>query len=81
MQTYGYDNDNSAAFWMVLSTSLLQIFIQTWSWLPFEADYEEKNEIFDEREFENARTDYENRLAEADAYDEYSPEYSPENFY
>jgi len=69
---------------MVLSTSLLQIFIQTWSWLPFEADYEEKNEIFEEREFENARTDYENRLAEADAYDEYpeySPEYSPENFY
>jgi len=81
LQTYGYDNDNSAAFWMVLSTSLLQIFLQTWSWLPFEADYEEKNEMLEEREFENARTDYENRLAEADAYDEYSPEYSPENFY
>jgi hypothetical protein len=81
LQSYGYDNDNSAAFWMVLSTSLLQIFIQTWSWLPFEADYEEKNEMLEEREFENARTDYEIRLAEAGADDEYSPEYSPENFY
>ncbi len=64
-----------------MSTSLLQIFIQTWSSLPFEADYEEKNEMLEEREFENARTDYENRLAEAGAVDEYSPEYSPENFY
>ncbi len=66
---------------MVLSTSLLQIFLQTWSWLPFEADYEEKNERFEELEFENARADYESRLADAGGYDEYPQEYSPENLY
>lgn len=37
--------------------------------------------MLEELEFENARADYESRLADAGADDEYSPEYSPETLY
>jgi hypothetical protein len=42
LKNYGYDNDNSAAFWSVLTSSIFMLVIQTWAWLPFEADYSEK---------------------------------------
>lgn len=42
LSNYGYDSDNSPAFWMVLWSSVLQLILQIWSWLPFEAEFLEK---------------------------------------
>ena len=58
LKYYGYDNDNSPAFWSVLSSSLFMLVIQIWAWLPFEADYSEKADLVHLSEFSEAYAAY-----------------------
>lgn len=66
LQWFGYDSNNSAAFWTVLTSSLFMVVLQTWAWLPFEADYSEKAEIDAHHHHEEALAEYLEALSQHD---------------